>query len=460
MKLLLIGIVVLCLLGGGGYYASRKWPDKMPFGKSAPAAGESRNFTRPTTAIVRARDISFAVTAAGEITPAETVFVKSEISGRIDELPVDTGDQVKKGALLFALDDQDLQTEKAQRQIEIEGSRLQVNASALAVEKAELNFKRTEDLHERKLVSQEVFDNTRLELDVARNALEISRNNLERTQKALQLVEDKLSKTQITAPFDCTILERKVSLGQAVSGASGVNSGTDVLLIADLAELIINAHINQADVTRMSVGQNVQIEVEAVPGLKLVGRLDRIAPQATIKNGVKGFSTRIIVKNEGNSGVRPGMTANLNIPLQGAEGVLAIPLAGVFTDQGDRFAYVQQGNKFERRSIRIGVTDYDYAEVTSGLQGGETVSLVTPEEEAGRAQQAFGAAARGARGAAGRGAGGEAREGQAAAGSASTPGQGARPGGAPGASGGTGERRGRGERGPGGGGERRGPRGS
>src|SRR6185295_16091678 len=137
-------------------------------------------------------------------------------------------------------------------------------------------------------------------------------------------------------------------IGQAVSGASGVNSGTEVLTIADLGELIINAHINQADVTRLSVNQQVQIEVEAVAGLKLVGRLDRIAPQATIRNGIKGFATRVIVKNDEKSGVRPGMTANLTIPLQSADNVLALPLAAVFTDQGERFAYVQQGGKFAR----------------------------------------------------------------------------------------------------------------
>jgi hypothetical protein len=99
------------------------------------------------------------------------------------------------------------------------------------------------------------------------------------------------------------------------------------MTIADLSELTINAHINQADVTRMKVDQKVDIEVEAVPGLKLVGRLDLIAPQATIKNGIKGFATRIVVKNDESSGVRPGMTANLSIPLQRAENVLALPLA-------------------------------------------------------------------------------------------------------------------------------------
>jgi HlyD family secretion protein len=393
MKKPLIWTVVLVALAAGVFAAGQKWPNQVYFWKTAQKEEAARP-GRATTAVVAPRDISFAITAAGEITPAEQVSVRPEISGRINLLSVDIGDRIKKGDILFTLDDQDLQTEKAQRQIEIEGSKLQVNAARLALERAELSFKRTQELAEVELVSQEVFDNTRLERDVARNALEIAQNNLERTGKMLQIVEDKLVRTKIVAPFDCTILTRPVSIGQAVSGASGVAGGTEVLTIADLGELIINAHINQADVTRMSVNQPVQIEVEAVAGLKLKGRLDRIAPQATIRNGIKGFATRIIVKNNSESGVRPGMTANLTIPLQGASDVLAVPLAAVFTDQGERFAYVQQGGKFERVPIRIGVTDYDFAEVTSGLQGGETVSLVTPSEDAGKAQQAFGAAAK------------------------------------------------------------------
>jgi hypothetical protein len=60
--------------------------------------------------------------------------------------------------------------------------------------------------------------------------------------------------------------------------------------------------------------------------------------------------------------------------------------------------YVKQGDKFARAPILIGVTDYDYAEVTKGLEGGETVSLITPADEVGKVQQAFGAAAKGGKG--------------------------------------------------------------
>ena len=404
----------------GGYLAVRQWPEKVMFWKSSAAAESGKKPARPTTALVASRNINFAISAAGEITPAEQVSVRPEVSGRIDKLPVDIGDKVKKGEVLFTLDDQDLQTEKSQRQIEIEGAKLQVNSARLATEKVDLAFNRNKDLFGQKLVSKEIFDNSVNELEVVKNAHAIAQNNLERSQAALRVVEDKLSKTKIVAPFDCTILTRPVSVGQAVSGASGVNSGTEVLTIADLSELIINAHINQADVTRMTADQKVQIEVEAVPGLKLFGRLDRIAPQATIKNGIKGFATRIIVKNDETTGIRPGMTANLTIPLQSADNVIAIPLAAVFTDQGNRFAYVREGEKFARVPIQIGVSDYDFAEVTKGLNGGEIVSLVTPAEDAGQVQQVFGAAAKGG----GKSSGGKAPSGKPPGG----PGKGGPPG--------------------------------
>jgi HlyD family secretion protein len=171
-------------------------------------------------------------------------------------------------------------------------------------------------------------------------------------------------------------------VGQAVSGASGYNSGTEVFIVANLADMIITAHINQSDVTHIKVGQAVTVDIEAVSGLSLTGHVDRIAPLATIKTGVKGFSTRIRLKNAEDK-VRPGMTANLTIPLISATNVLTVPLAAVFNDKGQRLVYVKRDDDtFERQLIQVGLADYDYAEVTKGLKAGDVVALVPPERVA------------------------------------------------------------------------------
>jgi RND family efflux transporter MFP subunit len=253
------------------------------------------------------------------------------------------------------------------------------------LEKAKRDYERSKQLYADKLISQELSDDTRTEYELARNALD-------RTEKALHLIDYQLTKTKILAPFDCTVLTRPISVGQAVSGSGGFNSGTEVLTIANLTEMVINAHINQADVTRLKIGQQVEVQVEAVPGLKVSGTVERIAPQATIKNNIKGFAARILLKDV-DPRVRPGMTANVQIPVASADNVVAVPLAAVFTEsnpetgQTERYIYVKTADSFERRPVEIGVSDYFYAEIQKGLSSDEIVALELPEAEKFRANK-------------------------------------------------------------------------
>jgi HlyD family secretion protein len=357
--------IVLVVILAAGALTFQQWQSRH----AEAAAGTTPG--RPTTAPAETRDIRFAVNAAGEIGPAEQVSVRPEVNGRIAELPVDIGDTVKRGDLLFTLDDRDLQIELESQEKDIERARLQL-------QQAERNYRRASQLFEDRLISLELMEETKTQHDLARNTLERARNSLE-------LVRDRLSKTRIEAPFDCTVLTRPVSVGQAVSGSGGFNSGTEVLTIADLNDMVINAHVNQSDVTRLKVGQEVEVQVEAVPGLKVVGVVERIAPQATIRNNLKGFSARILLR-DADPRVRPGMTANIKIPVASADNVVAVPLAAVFTEPdpetgvSERYVYVRQGAKFERRSVRIGVSDFFFAEVEQGLTPGEVVSLVQPAQ--------------------------------------------------------------------------------
>lgn len=359
-------IVILVVVIAGGFWSYKQWP-AWKAGAQAPAADQ-----RPKTAVVEQRDIRFSVPAAGEISPAEQVSVKPEINGRIEKLPVDIGDEVKAGDLLFSLDDKELRNERASHMTEIERARLQLA-------QAERNFKRAGELAAENLISQELYENSKTEFDLAKNAVE-------RSQRELAIVDERLTKTTILAPFDCTILTRPVSIGQAVSGSGGFNSGTDVLTIADLNNLVINAHINQADITRLRPNQEVDVAVEAVAGLNVLGKVERIAPQATIRNNIKGFAVRILLKDV-DKRIRPGMTANIKIPVASADNVVTVPLAAVFSERDpqtyktERYVYVKKGEEvFERRPVMIGVSDFFFAEVQSGLKPGEIISLEPPKD--------------------------------------------------------------------------------
>jgi HlyD family secretion protein len=232
MKKLILGLLVLGGLAGGGNVTWTKPTDPLVSEKSG-ASGATRKSSAPTTAVVAIRDINFAVTAAGDISPLDSVSVRPEIGGLISKLNLDIGDKVKKGDVLFELDDKDLQNEKTSRKTEIAGAKLAVQTQTLLLEKSKLNSERIKELLGNKLVAQEAFDNARLDYELQKNSLDIAVKRLETAQTALQTVEDKLLKTVIRAPFDCTILARPISVGQAVSGSSGYNSGTEVFIVAN-----------------------------------------------------------------------------------------------------------------------------------------------------------------------------------------------------------------------------------
>lgn len=367
MNKILLTVLLLAAGAGGAWWFTRP----RPAAKAADAPA------RPTEAVAERRDINFSVGVAGEIGPAEQVSVRPEVNGRINELPVDVGDQVKRGELLFSLDDRDLRLEVETQQKQVESAKLQLEKARLAMEQARRDYERDQRLFEDKLVSEQVYETSRQRWESAQQDFELARNSIERAEKQLALSEEKLSKTRIVAPFDCTILTRPVSIGQAVSGSGGFNAGTEVLTIADLTSLVINAHVNQADVTRLRQGMEVRVAVDAIPGLTVTGLVERIAPQATVRNNIKGFATRILIKSP-DQRIQPGMTANISIPVAAAAGALAVPLSAVFTEQGRRHVYVKRAGGWERQDVTVGVSDYFSAEITAGLEEGDVVSLVTP----------------------------------------------------------------------------------
>jgi HlyD family secretion protein len=362
MRKLLV-LIAIAAVGFGGYYGWQNWQKA----NAASAIPE-----RPTTATVELRSINFSVNAAGEIAPAEQVSVRPEINGKVDRLPVDLGDRLKKGDLLFTLDDKELQQTRASNVTDIDKAKLNL-------EKAERDHKRAQQMLMERLISQEAYDDTKTAFDLAKNSLESA-------QRALAFTDEHLTKTAVRAPFNCTVLTRPVSMGQAVSGSDGFNGGTEVLTIADLNDMIINAQVNQADVPRLKVGETVEVTVEAVAGLRATGTVERISPQAIIKNNIKGYPARIALTNV-DERIRPGMTANVKIPVASAENVTAVPLAAVFTEknpdtgQMERFVYLQQGETFDKRNVKVGVSDYTSAEIQEGLKAGDVVSLELPKEE-------------------------------------------------------------------------------
>ncbi|MEA3210335.1 MAG: HlyD family secretion protein [Chthoniobacter sp.] len=357
MKKLLI-LLLLALVAGGGWYVY-----------------ELRNSTQeklvvPDKFVAKAekRDIDASIEVSGDVTPAFQLEVKPEVGGKLKALHVEPGDQVKEGALLVEIDDRDLISEKESALTEIEGAKLEM-------EKTGKNYERAKELFEQKLISTEVYDNLSSEYA-------IDENSLVKAQRKLQLVEDRLRKTKVLAPMDGTVLTVPVIEGQVVIAAASVNSGTSLMTLANLSKLLVETHINQVDVARLEPNQLVKLHAESLKDTEMDARVSFIAPVATVKNNVKGFQVQALI-DKPSSRLRPGMTVNMTVPIASASDVVSVPISAVFKGEGNKkVIYVRIGETTERREVKIGVTNTDFAQVLKGVEAGEEILLVEPDRAA------------------------------------------------------------------------------
>ena len=358
MKKLLTIAVIAALAGGGWFAKTRDW-----FGLFKESGAVEQDDT--PTVVAEKKDIDFSIRVSGDVMPDTQLDVKAEVGGRIKVLHVEPGATVKAGDVLVEIDDTDILTEMDSAKTEIEGAKLSVT-------KAERNFERAKDLFDEKLISQEAFDNLSSELD-------ISKNSYTKAEKKMQLVQDKLNKTKVYAPGDGTVLTVPVVEGQVAIAAASVNSGTTLMSIANLSKLIVETHVNQVDVSRLAPKQQVRIVAEALKDVEMNAELTFIAPVATIRNGIKGFTVRAAI-HQTTARMKPGMTVQISIPVAHAEDVVSVPVSAVFKGSGNsRVVYVRKGMKTEKRPVKIGISNTEDAQILQGLTVGEEILLTEPQ---------------------------------------------------------------------------------
>jgi RND family efflux transporter MFP subunit len=350
-------IAALALLVGGGWFAVK--------GKLFSRQSE-QDIADKFISRAEKRDIDCSVEVSGDVMPVTQLDIKAEVGGKVKALHVVAGQTVKQGDVLVEVDDSDLLSEKASDLTDIEGAKL-------SMEKAKRNYLRSKDLFEQKLVSREVFDNTTAEYEIAEN-------DLVKTQRKLATLEELLSKTKVVAPNSGTVLTVPVLQGQVVIAAASVNSGTTLMTIANLSSLLVQTHINQVDVARLELSQPVKLRAESLKDLEMEASISFIAPVATVTNNVKGFDVQAII-DKPSARLRPGMTVNMTVPIARADDALSVPISAVFKGEGNKnVVYVRRGDVTEKREVKVGVTNIEFAQILKGIEEGEQILLIEPDK--------------------------------------------------------------------------------
>ncbi|KAA6349281.1 Macrolide export protein MacA [termite gut metagenome] len=333
------------------------------------------------TAQVQEETIELTVTATGYVQPVDKVEVGTQVSGVIEKIYADYNSQVKKGQLLAELDKSTLNERL-----------IQAKASLLSAESdltySQQNYDRVKQLYELKAATEIAYEEAINRLANAKNALANARANLHQA-------EVNLSYTEIYSPIDGVVLDRSVEQGQTV--AASFNTPTLFTIANDLKKMQVEAAVDEADIGRVRVGQQVNFIVDAYNEDTFDGIVNQIRLQPAVTNNVVTYTVIIDAPNPEEK-LYPGMTASIVIIIRSERGI-AVPAEAlnfnpepeVFThlkmkpeppafpgqmlDFKQKFVWIKTSDGMVRKEIKTGLADGIYTIIEEGLDRGDTVIL-------------------------------------------------------------------------------------
>ena len=320
-------VVILAVLGAGGYYGYQRYKGEKPT-------------LQLVTATVSRGSVVQGIDATGRLQAVTTVQVGSQVSGTIKSLYADFNSNVKKGQVVAELEPSLFQTQVEQAAATVVRSQADVERSKVQLDDAKLKLERAKDLATRKLIPQADYETAEATNRQAEAALKSAQAALVQGQAALNQNKVNLSHTIITAPIDGVVINRNVDVGQTV--AASMQAPTIFEIANDLSQMQVNANISESDIGQITIGQPVRFQVDAYPQQTFTGTVSQVRLNPVIEQNVVSYVTVISVPNP-DLRLRPGMTANVTVEVARADDTLRVPMSAIrFTPTPELFASLGQ----------------------------------------------------------------------------------------------------------------------
>jgi membrane fusion protein (multidrug efflux system) len=361
IKMMALATAAVAIVGGAAWFIGfRTGPEHI-----SPAAGGKPSAAPVTVegAPVTTAPMERTIEAVGTMQSNESVIVRPEISGRVVEILFEEGQAVEKDAILIRLDDATYRAQLAE-------------AEAAAV-LSRANFTRAEDLFKKKAGSERALDEARATRDA--------------DEAAVALAQAALDKTVLKASFDGVLGLRQVSVGDYVT------PGQDIVNLEDMSPLKVDFRVPEIFLTQIAAGQDIEINVDALPGQDIGGTVYAIDPRVDAAG--RSLLIRATVAND-DGVLRPGLFARVNLVVASNKKALQVAEQALIPQGDKKFVYRVTDGKAEMVEIKTGLRRKGMVEVTEGLKEGDTiivaghmkvqpggaVSVVPPAESAGESQ--------------------------------------------------------------------------
>ncbi len=332
-------------------------PDaKFPPGAKRPGGEPDLEALPVNVESIRRQALNSYVVLNGIVEPQRKVEVFARLSAYVRQIVKEEGAFVKEGDILAVLDDTEIR-------ISHEQARIALDQAKLSLDEAEQNLVRAEELFKRELISEQEFQSQ----DAAHKQRQLDFKNREQNFQNLEL---QLGWTRIRANSEGYITERLIEVG------ARVNANQQVYTIEDFNPLLVRVFVPTADAIQLKTAMPASVSTEVVRDRTFPGRVTIINPRIDVQTG----TVRVTVEAYDESmTLKPGMFVQVRIAVGQKDNVLVIPRKAILYRQNKTYAFVVDGGRAAQREIVLGLTEEDLAEVTSGLEGGETIVSVGVE---------------------------------------------------------------------------------
>lgn len=309
---------------------------------------------------------------AGTVKARRRARLSPQTGGRVVELPYRRGDAVAAGAVVLRLDDSVQRARLALAQQDVRTARARAEEACLGAELAVKELARGQALRVDGIASEQVLDGLTSSRDRSAAACRAASAVSAQAEAQVRLVEVELALTRVEAPFAGVLAEVATELGEWITPSPPGVPIPPVLDLIDPISLYVSAPIDEVEAERLAVGQVVRVTVDTRPGQKLAGNVARVAPfvlDVLEQNRTVEIEVEL-AEPAAAAGLLPGLSADVEVIISRADGVLRVPTAAVA--EGGKVLLLVDGRLAERR-IETGMRNWQLTEAREGVTEGELV---------------------------------------------------------------------------------------
>ena len=322
----------------------------------------SRSAITYETEQLKYKTIQDKIVATGSVVPEDEVNIVPQISGIIQEIFVDEGDQVKAGDLLAKI-------KVIPNEQTLNSAEGRVKTTQIILQNSEKEYNRNKKLFEKGIISEQDFNSIELRYNQDKQSLENAKSDLQIIRLG-SIGGSALTNTNVRSTISGTILQVPVKEGDQAIEANTFNPGTTIATVADLNKMIFEGRVDEGEVSKLKTGLPLKIEIGAIEDKVYDAKLTLIAPKGIEVAGAIQFQIEGEVYLDDEYIIRAGYSANASIVTQTKENVLAIDEYLLQFDNKTKEAFVEieiSDQNFEKRQIEVGISDGVFSEVLSGV---------------------------------------------------------------------------------------------